>query len=75
MVAHPDDMEFGASSAVARWTAAGKKVTYLLVSRGEAGIDGIAPKEAKKIRTKEQIASCAAVGVKRTGILSTIRTG
>jgi len=69
VVAHPDDMEYGASSAVARWTAAGKKVTYLLVSRGEAGIDGITPKEAKKIRTKEQIASCAAVGVKRLEFL------
>jgi LmbE family N-acetylglucosaminyl deacetylase len=69
VVAHPDDMEYGASCAVARWTAAGKKVTYLLVTRGEAGIDGIAPKEAKKLRTKEQIASCAAVGVKRLEFL------
>jgi len=69
VVAHPDDMEYGASCAVARWTAAGKKVTYLLVTRGEAGIDGIIPKEAKKIRTKEQIASCAAVGVKRLEFL------
>ena len=69
VVAHPDDMEYGASCAVARWTAAGKKVTYLLVTRGEAGIDGIIPKEAKKLRTKEQIASCAAVGVKRLEFL------
>jgi LmbE family N-acetylglucosaminyl deacetylase len=69
VVAHPDDMEYGASCAVARWTAAGKTVTYLLVTRGEAGIDGIAPKEAKKLRTKEQIASCAAVGVKRLEFL------
>ena len=51
VVAHPDDMEYGASCAVARWTAAGKKVTYLLVTRGEAGIDGITPKESKKLRT------------------------
>ena len=38
VVAHPDDMEYGASCAVAKWTAAGKQVAYLLVTRGEAGI-------------------------------------
>jgi len=69
VVAHPGDMEYGASCAVARWTSAGKQVTYLLATRGEAGIDGTAPKEAKKIRTREQIASCAAVGVKRLEFL------
>ncbi|MDQ3095618.1 MAG: PIG-L family deacetylase, partial [Actinomycetota bacterium] len=31
VVAHPDDMEFGASAAVARWTDQGKHVTYCLV--------------------------------------------
>ena len=39
IVAHPDDMEFGASSAVARWTSQGKKVVYILMTSGEAGID------------------------------------
>lgn len=69
VVAHPDDMEYGASAAVARWTASGKQVTYLIATRGEAGIDGTNPKEARKIRTREQIASCAAVGVKRLEFL------
>jgi LmbE family N-acetylglucosaminyl deacetylase len=62
-------MEYGASAAVARWTSAGKQVTYLLATRGEAGIDGVDPKQAKKIRTREQIASCAAVGVRRLEFL------
>ena len=69
VVAHPDDMEYGASSAVARWTSSGKQVIYLLATRGEAGIDATNPKEAKKIRTREQIASCAAVGVRRLEFL------
>ncbi len=63
VVAHPDDMEYGASGAVARWTSEGKEVAYLLVTRGEAGIDGIAPKDAAPLREEEQRASCAAVGV------------
>ena len=37
VVAHPDDLEYGAAGAVARWTAEGRSVAYLLVTRGEAG--------------------------------------
>jgi LmbE family N-acetylglucosaminyl deacetylase len=63
VVAHPDDMEYGGSGAVARWTDAGKEVAYLLVTRGEAGIDTIPPVEAGPLREAEQRAACAAVGV------------
>ena len=38
VVAHPDDMEYGTSAAVARWTAHGIEVGYLLLTRGEAGM-------------------------------------
>lgn len=50
VVAHPDDLEYGCSAAVAGWTDAGKDVTYLLASRGEAGIDTIAPVECGAAR-------------------------
>ncbi len=63
VVAHPDDMEYGSAAAVARWTAQGKTVRYLLATRGEAGIDGLAPELAGPLRAAEQQASCAAVGV------------
>jgi LmbE family N-acetylglucosaminyl deacetylase len=63
VVAHPDDMEYGASAAVAHWTSAGKHVAYLLVTRGEAGIDTVDPAECADLREAEQRASCAAVGV------------
>ena len=43
IVAHPDDLEYGAASAVARWTRSGKWVGYVIVTNGEAGIDGLAP--------------------------------
>jgi LmbE family N-acetylglucosaminyl deacetylase len=63
VVAHPDDLEYGAAGAVAAWTAAGRDVAYLLVTRGEAGIDGMAPDEARLVREGEQRASAAVVGV------------
>lgn len=63
VVAHPDDLEFGSSSAIARWTGQGKDVVELLVTKGEAGIDGIAPEECAPLRMAEQRASAAAVGV------------
>lgn len=63
VVAHPDDLEYGAAALVARWTRAGADVVYLLATRGEAGIDGLAPDEAARVRTAEQVASAAVVGV------------
>ncbi|MFN0089688.1 MAG: PIG-L deacetylase family protein [Acidimicrobiales bacterium] len=63
VVAHPDDMEYGAAAAVARWTAQGKSVAYVLVSDGEAGITTMAPAETGPVRRAEQRESCAVVGV------------
>ncbi len=63
IVAHPDDMEFGAAAAVARWTGQGKWVGYTMVTSGEAGIDGLAPDECRGVREKEQIESARIVGV------------
>jgi len=63
VVAHPDDVEYGISSAVAAWTARGLDVAYLLLTRGEAGMDGSAPERTRQVRTEEQIAGSRAVGV------------
>src|SRR4051812_15576695 len=63
IAAHPDDLEYGASAAIAKWTDAAREVAYLLVTLGEAGIDGIPPAEAGPLRRIEQIAAAAAVGV------------
>jgi LmbE family N-acetylglucosaminyl deacetylase len=63
VAAHPDDIEYGAASAVARWTAQGKQVTYLLATRGEAGIDGVPPDKAAPLREAEQRAGAREVGV------------
>ncbi len=63
VVAHPDDMEYGAASAVARWTRQGKAMTYLLVTDGEAGVASMSPGAVSRLRREEQRASCAVVGV------------
>jgi len=63
VVAHPDDLEYGAAAAVARWTRQGKKVSYLLATRGEAGIAGMAPAEVAPVRVEEEMRSAAVVGV------------
>jgi LmbE family N-acetylglucosaminyl deacetylase len=70
VVAHPDDIEFGSAAAIAAWTAAGRTVTYLLLTRGEAGIDGMPPERAARERTAEQLASAAIVGVKDVEFLN-----
>src|SRR4051812_6621199 len=62
VVAHPDDMEYGTSAAVARWTAGGIEVGYLLLTRGEAGMPN-PPEETARLRLAEQQAACAVVGV------------
>lgn len=70
VIAHPDDMEYGAASAVARWTSQGKQISYLLVTRGEAGIASMDPSVAGPLRESEQRASCAIVGVDDIEFLS-----
>lgn len=63
VVAHPDDLEYGCAAAIADWTDGGREVTYLLATRGEAGIDSLPPEECAPLREREQRASAAIVGV------------
>lgn len=69
VVAHPDDVEYGTSSAVAAWTASGVEVSYLMLTRGEAGMDASPPERTAEIRSVEQVAAGAAVGVDRVELL------
>lgn len=63
IVAHPDDVEYGAAAAVATWTAAGRSVAYVLASRGEAGIADMPPDRSGPVREDEQRRAAALVGV------------
>jgi LmbE family N-acetylglucosaminyl deacetylase len=63
VAAHPDDLEYGAAAAVARWTRQGKQVAYVLASSGEAGIAGQDPAAVGPLREEEERRSAAVVGV------------
>jgi LmbE family N-acetylglucosaminyl deacetylase len=69
VVAHPDDLEYGAAAAVARWTGQGKEVAYLLATRGEAGIAGLPPDKTGPLRVEEERRSAAIVGVQEVEFL------
>ena len=69
VVAHPDDLEYGVASAVARWTGQGKEVSYVLATSGEAGIDALAPAQCGPLREEEERLGAAAVGVSHVEFL------
>ncbi|MFI0484717.1 PIG-L deacetylase family protein [Actinomadura sp. 9N215] len=69
IVAHPDDLEYGTTAAVAKWTGQGKTVTEVIATRGEAGIDSMDPDEVARIRSAEQIEAARIVGVETVEFL------
>lgn len=75
VAAHPDDLEYGTAAAVDKWVKAGKSVTYLLVTRGEAGIETMAPDEAAPLRDQEERDGAEEVGVTAVEFLDDFRDG
>lgn len=65
VMAHPDDVDFGAAGTIKSWTDAGVQVSYCLVTDGDAGgFDPDVPRsEIPRIRQAEQRAAGAAIGV------------
>lgn len=55
--AHPDDIELGCGGTLARYVAAGDRVTMLVVTKGEVGPGNTAD------RVSEQLAAAAVLGV------------
>src|SRR5205823_1354592 len=56
--AHPDDPESGCGGTLARYAAAGHRVTVLYLTRGERGIPDKSFDEAAAIRTREAEEAC-----------------
>jgi LmbE family N-acetylglucosaminyl deacetylase len=69
VAAHPDDLEYGTAAAVAAWTASGRAVSYVLATRGEAGMAGTPPAAAAPVREAEERRSAAVVGVSEVRFL------
>jgi LmbE family N-acetylglucosaminyl deacetylase len=64
VAAHPDDIDFGAAGTVATWVEAGISVSYLLVTRGDAGGFDDTPRDRMPaLREAEQRAAAAELGV------------
>ena len=52
IVAHPDDLEYGAAAAVSKWTSEGHRVVYLLVTKGEACLLYTSPSPRDRTRSR-----------------------
>ena len=65
VVAHPDDLDFGAAGTIATWTDAGIEVSYCICTDGDAGgFDPDVPRsEIGGIRQAEQRAAAKELGV------------
>lgn len=64
VVAHPDDVDFGAAGTVATWTKAGVGVFYCICTSGETGgFDDTPREQMPALREAEQRAAAAEVGV------------
>jgi LmbE family N-acetylglucosaminyl deacetylase len=65
VIAHPDDVDFGAAGSVATWTAAGIDVAYCIVTDGDAGGAeyGVPRGDMAALRHEEQTTAAKKVGV------------
>lgn len=66
IAAHPDDPEFGAGGTLAKLAAAGKEITYVLLTSGDKGSHDptVRPGQLATRREAEQRAAAAVFGVK-----------
>lgn len=65
VMAHPDDVDFGAAGTIKTWTDAGVQVSYCIITDGDAGgFDSDVPRsQIPRIRQAEQRAAGAVLGV------------
>jgi LmbE family N-acetylglucosaminyl deacetylase len=63
--AHPDDAEFGAGGTLARWAREGCEISMVIVTDGSKGSWDplVSANDLANLRTAEQIAAAAALGV------------
>lgn len=64
IVAHPDDIEYTCAGTLARWAKSGARISYVLCTSGDVGIDepGMSREQAAKIREAEQNNAARIVG-------------
>ena len=63
---HPDDVDFGCSGTLARWSRMGVDITYVVCTSGDKGTDlPMEPESLATLREKEQMAAAEIVGVRK----------
>jgi LmbE family N-acetylglucosaminyl deacetylase len=64
IMAHPDDIEFSCAGTLARWAKAGARISYVLLTSGDVGIDepGMTRERATEIREAESRAAAEVGG-------------
>jgi LmbE family N-acetylglucosaminyl deacetylase len=64
IVAHPDDIEFSCAGTLARWAKAGARISFVLCTSGDVGIDqpGMTRKQAGEIRETEELQAAKIIG-------------
>lgn len=67
VMAHPDDIEFGAAGSVALWVDQGAEVTYVIVTDGSTGTSDpeLMGDELAGIRREESVRAAKVVGVEK----------
>jgi N-acetylglucosamine malate deacetylase 2 len=64
VLAHPDDESFTMGGTIAKCSDEGIEVELILATHGEAGIEGLDPREAAQLREQEVNAACVVLGVR-----------
>jgi LmbE family N-acetylglucosaminyl deacetylase len=67
---HPDDVDFGCSGTIARWSRLGVDITYVICTSGDKGSDNPVDSDAlAELREQEQLAAAKVVGVSKVVFL------
>src|SRR6266700_8342851 len=77
IIAHPDDAESYCGGTIARLTAEGREVHYLVVTRGDRGSDDpdMTSERLASIREQEQRQAAAVLGVQTVTFLESYHDG
>ena len=65
--AHPDDAEVQCAGTIALWAEAGKKVTYVVLTKGDKGTQNpsVAGDQLANLRQQEQLKAASELGVEK----------
>lgn len=68
---HPDDVDFGCSGTIAKWSRTGMEIVYVICTSGDKGTDDpqMRPETLAAMREEEQRRAAGVVGVRQVSFL------